>query len=94
MISVLHQQSETLETLATMTTMTTAVMSFFALVRERRAGELDAWVAQAKASDVPELVAFGEGLRRDEAAVRAACTSPWSQPLEIAQAPDVRPRWL
>ena len=63
----------------TIATMTTAVTTFFALVRERRAGELDAWVAQAKASDVPELVGFAEGIRRDEAAVRAACTSPWSQ---------------
>jgi transposase len=72
-VEALLQQS------VTIATMTTAVTTFFALVRERRAGELDAWVAQAKASDVPELVGFAEGIRRDEAAVRAACTSPWSQ---------------
>jgi transposase len=64
---------------ATIATMTTAVISFFALVRERRAEELDAWVAQAKASGIPELAGFAEGIRRDEEAVRAACTSPWSQ---------------
>lgn len=64
---------------ATVATMTTAVTTFFALVRERHAGELDAWVAQAKASDIPELAGFAEGIRRDESAVRAACTSPWSQ---------------
>lgn len=64
---------------ATIATMTTAVTTFFALVRERRAAYLAAWVAQAKASAIPELAGFAEGIRRDETAVRAACTSPWSQ---------------
>ena len=72
-VETLLQQS------ATIATMTTAVTTFFALVRERRAEDLDAWVAQAKASEIPELAGFGEGIRRDEAAVRAACSSPWSQ---------------
>lgn len=40
-VEALLQQSETLAT------MTTAVNSFFALARERCAGDLDAWVAQA-----------------------------------------------
>lgn len=59
--------------------MTTAVTAFFALARERRVEDLGAWVAQAKAGDIPELAGFAEGIRRDEAAVRAACSSPWSQ---------------
>ena len=40
---------------------------------------LDLEQAQAKMSTIPELVGFAEGIRRDEAAVQAACTSPWSQ---------------
>lgn len=72
-VETLLQQS------ATIATMTTAVTTFFALVRERRADDLDAWVAQAKASAIPELAGLGEGIRRDDTAVRAACTSPWSQ---------------
>jgi transposase len=72
-VETLLQQS------APIATMTAAVTTFFALLRERRAEDLDAWVAQAKASEIPELAGFGEGIRRDEAAVRAACSSPWSQ---------------
>ncbi len=59
-------------------TMSTAVRRFFDLLRERRSDALDAWVANAKASGIPELSGFAEGLRRDDAAIRAAFELPWS----------------
>ena len=41
--------------------------------------ELDAWLAEARRSHIPELVSFVRGVRRDYAAVAAALTSPHSQ---------------
>jgi transposase len=48
---------------------------FAAMVRGRDADTLDPWLAEAADS---ELSTFVQGLRRDEAAVRAALTLPWS----------------
>jgi len=48
------------------------------LLKERREEALDAWLKRAKASQVTELSSFVNGLRRDYAAVRAACRLPWS----------------
>ena len=45
------------------------------MVRKRAAGTLDGWLMSAEAS---ELRGFAAGLRREEAAVRAALTEPWS----------------
>lgn len=59
--------------------MLAAVAAFFELLRERRSDDLDAWLAEAKASEIPELAGFADGIRRDEAAVRAAIALPWSQ---------------
>jgi transposase len=39
---------------------------------QRRAEELEGWLTQAARSRLPELKGFVRGLRRDEAAVRAA----------------------
>jgi transposase len=50
-------------------------LRFAAMVRERQVGELDRWLADAAAS---ELRSFANGLRQDEAAVRAALELPWS----------------
>jgi transposase len=50
-------------------------LRFAAIVRERKAGELDRWLADAADS---ELHSFAAGLRQDEAAVRAALQLPWS----------------
>jgi transposase len=72
-VSALLQQS------APIATMTAAVATFFDLLRQRRSDGLDAWVAGAKASGIPELRAFAEGIRRDYAAIRAAFDLPWSQ---------------
>jgi hypothetical protein len=38
----------------------------------------DAWLADARACGVPALEAFGGGLEKDGAVVRAALTLPWS----------------
>ena len=44
-------------------------------MRDRKAGELERWLADAAES---ELRSFADGLRQDEAAVRAALRLPWS----------------
>lgn len=52
---------------------------FGQLVRERRAAELDGWIARAVVPRVPhELRIFAKGLRSDYAAVKAALSSDWS----------------
>jgi transposase len=50
-------------------------LRFASMVRERKAGELGPWLADADGS---ELRSFANGLRQDEAAVRAAMELPWS----------------
>jgi transposase len=54
------------------------VLEFAQLLRQRQAEHLTDWLARARASAVPELVGFAKGIARDQAAVLAACTSPWS----------------
>ena len=44
-------------------------------MRERKAEELDRWLADAAGS---EMRSFADGLRQDGAAVRAALELPWS----------------
>ena len=56
-----------------------AVRTFFALLDEQRGDQLDGWLERAEASGVRELAAFAEGIRRDDAAIRAAFELPWSQ---------------
>ena len=48
------------------------------LLRERQASALDSWLKRAKESQVTELTSFVNGISRDYAAVRAACSLPWS----------------
>lgn len=52
---------------------------FGRIVRTRAHADLDPWLATAARSQVPELVSFASGIRRDHAAVAAALTSPHSQ---------------
>jgi transposase/DNA-binding CsgD family transcriptional regulator len=52
--------------------------SFVALVRKQATASLSDWLAQAEQSGCGEIVGFAAGLRQDEAAVRAALTTPWS----------------
>jgi transposase len=52
--------------------------AFAALIRKQSSGTLADWLTKAEASSCPELRRFAEGIRRDEAAVHAAVTGPWS----------------
>jgi transposase len=54
-------------------------MSFAVMVRQRRVEELQPWLEQADRSEIAAFQSFVAGLRRDEAAVRAALELPWSQ---------------
>lgn len=51
---------------------------FVTLLKERQAEALDSWLKRAKESQVSELGSFVNGIRRDYAAVSAACSLPWS----------------
>jgi transposase len=48
------------------------------MIRRTSAVALVDWLGRAEASGVPELRGFAQGLRQDEAAVRAALTEAWS----------------
>jgi transposase len=52
--------------------------AFSAMVREKRVADFDDWLRAAKHSDCTALKQFVRGLQRDEAAVRAALSSDWS----------------
>jgi transposase len=49
-----------------------------AMIRQRQAADLDAWLQTCQASPSVELQNFVDVLRRDYAAVKAALTLPWS----------------
>jgi transposase len=52
---------------------------FGQIIRTRACSALDAWLAAALRSHIPELVSFARGIRRDYTAVTAALLSPHSQ---------------
>ncbi len=52
--------------------------TFATMVREQRAEAFEEWLTQATESGIPEFRTFVTGVRRDEAAVRAALSLPWS----------------
>ena len=54
------------------------VAEFFGLVRGRQAEGLEAWMRRAEASDLPDLVGFCHGVRRDWDAVVAGMSLEWS----------------
>jgi transposase len=51
---------------------------FVQMIHDRDVQALDAWLAEATASAVPELQRFAGSLRRDYAAVSSALKLPWS----------------
>jgi transposase len=51
---------------------------FGRVIRTQNRPALDVRLVRAEASDVPEIRSFAAGLRRDQPAVVAAVTSPWS----------------
>ena len=54
------------------------VESFAALVRKQATCSFTDWLAKVEQSGCMELLGFAVGLRQDEAAVRAALLTPWS----------------
>jgi transposase len=68
-----------LQALSPMTEVAQGLAQRFAqMLRDRQAQALDAWLADAAASPVPELQRFAASLKRDYAAVSAALRLPWS----------------
>jgi transposase len=51
---------------------------FVEIVRERQGIKLSKWLSDAQASGNREIQQFAYKVRRDEAAVEAGCTLPWS----------------
>ena len=51
---------------------------FKSLIREQSSGTLQDWLTRAEATLCPEVRHFAQGIRRDESAVNAAITLPWS----------------
>ena len=54
------------------------IRQFVQMVRQPSAEPLDAWLALAEASDVPDVRTFAVGLREEYAALDAALRLPWS----------------
>ncbi len=52
--------------------------AFIALVRGRKAAQLDTWLQKAEHSAVPPLQRFAKRLRADHEAVHAALSLDWS----------------
>lgn len=50
---------------------------FFTLMKQHQAEYLEDWISRARGSHIPELVTFGRGLKRDEAAVLASLEAPY-----------------
>jgi transposase len=55
------------------------LLRFRTLVTERDIEHLDRWLGQCEHSGISEVVGFAQGVRRDDAAVRAALRYAWSQ---------------
>ena len=55
------------------------LQSFLEMLRLRRPERLNGWMKQARASGIKELGSFVAGIERDDDAVRAGLTFPWSQ---------------
>jgi transposase len=51
---------------------------FVSMLKERQAEALDSWLTRAKTCHVSELTSFVNGIRRDYAAVHAACSFQWN----------------
>jgi transposase len=60
-------------------------LRFVNMVKERRAGDLNRWLEDAKNSPIVELQSFAKCLCQDYAAVQAALTSEYSNGQEEGQ---------
>lgn len=52
---------------------------FATLLSARQTNRLEDWIKRARGCHIPELVTFGDGLKRDQAAVVASLELPYSQ---------------
>jgi transposase len=52
--------------------------SFQAMVRQRQADQFDSWLQACSNAEAAELENFATSLRREESAIRAALSEPWS----------------
>ena len=52
---------------------------FVLMVKQRQPKRLDPWLTRAQKSACVELRGFASGIKRDDAAVKAALSLPWSQ---------------
>lgn len=48
------------------------------MVRQRQAAGFDNWLERCCGATASEMQNFGVGMRREEAAIRAALSEPWS----------------
>jgi transposase len=71
-LAILRQGSVTMETTYQV------VQAFLQMVRRLQGERLEAWLEQARASQIPELVSFVGGVERDKGAVIAGLTRPES----------------
>lgn len=55
------------------------IEEFRLIVRKREVEQFDAWLERSRKNELIEFANFERGLRRDEAAVRAALEHEWSQ---------------
>lgn len=55
------------------------LLRFRTLLKEQDSAGFDAWLERCEQSAISEVVGFAQGVRRDYAAVKAACCSKWSQ---------------
>lgn len=55
------------------------LLQFRTILHEQDSLHFDAWLERCEQSGISEVVGFAQGLRRDYAAVKAACSSLWSQ---------------
>jgi transposase len=51
---------------------------FVMMLAERRAADVESWLTQAEHSGLPEFKKMAKGIRQDDAAVKAAFASEWS----------------
>jgi transposase len=57
--------------------------AFMQMIREQTGEQLDTWLGEVEASHLPELESFAKGIEKDNAAVLAGLTLPYSNgPLE------------
>ena len=52
--------------------------NFYQLMKERKCGQLSAWMEEAQNSKIPELRAFVRGIENDRPVIEAAMSHEWS----------------